>query len=98
MRLYWRGVDIEHIARLARLRLSDRERKKLKEEIGHILAHIDRLKEVDVSGTEPFTHPGDGLLPLRKDEPRPPMSPEKALRNAPERKGNSFAVPRVLGP
>ena len=88
--------EVEHIAELARLRLSEDEKARYREQLSEILDYAARLQAVDTSGISPTF----GVLParsvLRKDEPRPGLSLEEALRNAPETEKGQFRVPPVL--
>jgi aspartyl-tRNA(Asn)/glutamyl-tRNA(Gln) amidotransferase subunit C len=59
---------------------------------------VRQLEELDVSEVEPMTHAlaAGEAAPLREDEVRPSLAPEEALRNAPEREGTCFKVPRII--
>lgn len=92
-------MDIEQVrkvARLARLDLSDGDLAIMARQLTDILGYVDQLRELDTTGVEPMAHP----LPLqnvfRADEPRPSLTVDAALRNAPNRSGDFFAVPAVL--
>jgi aspartyl-tRNA(Asn)/glutamyl-tRNA(Gln) amidotransferase subunit C len=88
--------QIEHIARLARLKLSEDEVTRFQGELSQILTHMAQLDALDTTHVEPTAHP----LPIRnvwrEDEPRPSFGSDQALANAPQREGAFFAVPRVL--
>ncbi|MGE5560824.1 MAG: Asp-tRNA(Asn)/Glu-tRNA(Gln) amidotransferase subunit GatC [Chloroflexota bacterium] len=90
-------ADAEHVARLARLALSDGELERLTGELSRIMAYVEKLNEVDTTGVPPTSHtlPGQSA-PLRDDVPRPGLTPEQALANAPDQASGSFRVPRVL--
>src|SRR5947209_8535422 len=62
--------DVRAVARLARLDISEDRVQQLRAELGAVLAYMDRLREVDVSGVEPMTHPNDAGARLDADEPR----------------------------
>lgn len=89
-------MDIEYVAKLARIELNKQEKKRLSTQLGNILAYIEKLKELNVSSVEPMSH----VLPLknvfRRDEVRPSLPQEKVLANAPCAAGNSFSVPRII--
>jgi len=91
--------DVEHVARLARLALTEGEIATYGEQLGRILEHAARVTSLDTEGIEPTSHP----LPLRNvfrpDEPgfpAPCLSHEAALANAPAAEDGHFRVPRIL--
>ncbi len=90
--------DIRKVARLARLEMSEAELETMTRQLTSILNYVDQLQELDTSNVEPLAHP----LPLqnvfRPDVPGESLSVEEALRNAPVRAGQFFAVPAVLDP
>lgn len=89
--------DVAHVARLARLTLTDDERRLMAEQLGRIIAYVDQLRALDLEGAEPLTHPLAGLVNVfREDEVRPGLEREEALRGAPDRDGPFFRVPAVL--
>jgi aspartyl-tRNA(Asn)/glutamyl-tRNA(Gln) amidotransferase subunit C len=88
--------DVERIASLARLSVSDAEAGRLASELEAILAYAEQLAGLDTSGVEPTSHPIELPTPLRDDVPEPPLAPEVALANAPEREGSAFVVPKVI--
>ena len=88
--------DVEHVARLARLTLSESERAKMREQLSAILQYIDKLKAIDVTGVEPTSHAVPLLNVLRADEPAPCLPQSEALANAPDRVGELFRVPRII--
>lgn len=87
---------VRHVAKLARLELTDEEFAHYGRQLQVILEYVDQLKEVDVEGIEPLAHAGDFVNVFRADEARPSLPKEDALRNAPEREGDFFVVPRVI--
>ena len=89
-------TQVESTAALARLSLSKREADRLAADLDAILDYVATLNEVDTSGTEPTHHVIQLPTPLREDEPAPPLDPELAVANAPERRGTAFVVPRVI--
>jgi aspartyl-tRNA(Asn)/glutamyl-tRNA(Gln) amidotransferase subunit C len=88
--------DVEQVARLARLALSDEERGRIREELSAILQYVDKLRQLDVEGVEPTSHAVPLLDVMRDDEVRPGLSPGDALANAPEAAGDLFRVPRII--
>lgn len=89
--------EIEHLAKLARLRLPESEILGLEKDLNAILAYFDQLKAVDVTGIEPMVHciQGDNLL--EDDVPHESLPREIVLRDAPDRTEEFFRLPRVLG-
>lgn len=88
--------DVARVARLARLALTDAELETMREQLNAILAHIDALRAVDTSGIEPTSHAVPQFNVMRDDEPRPCLSVEEMLANAPDRAGDFFRVPRII--
>ncbi len=88
--------DVLHVARLARLALTEEEVERMRQELSRILAYIDQLQEVDTSHVPPTAHVLDVAPPLREDAPRPGLPREKVLANAAERTDEFFVVPPVL--
>ncbi len=85
--------QVLHIARLARLRLSDEEVDAMVEELPKILGHIEKMEELDLEGVEPTTHVVQVENVLREDVPRPSLPVEKALEQAPDPQPGGFGVP-----
>jgi aspartyl-tRNA(Asn)/glutamyl-tRNA(Gln) amidotransferase subunit C len=88
--------DVEHVARLTRLALTDAERERIREQLDGILAYIDTLRALDTSATEPTSHAVPLVNVMRDDENRPCLSQDAALANAPERSGEFFRVPKII--
>lgn len=89
-------IDIEHVARLARLALTDEESAALKMQLGQILEHAAKVGEVAAADVPPTASPIPRANVFRDDVPEPSLPVEEALRNAPERVGDRFSVPRVV--
>lgn len=85
--------QVLHVARLARLRLSDEEVERMQDELSSILEHVERIDELDLDGVEPTSHVIDVENVLRPDEPRPSLPRERALENAPDATREGFRVP-----
>jgi aspartyl-tRNA(Asn)/glutamyl-tRNA(Gln) amidotransferase subunit C len=85
--------QVLHVARLARLRLSDEEVETMTGELSGILEHVDRIGRLDLEGVEPTSHVVALENVLRADEPRPSLPPEVALEQAPEPLDGAFRVP-----
>jgi len=88
--------EVQHVAQLARLSLSEEQMKRLMDDMNDILSYMDMLNEVDTSGLEPTSHVMDIKNVFREDETRPSLPHEKSLNNAPEQNRDSFVVPRVI--
>jgi aspartyl-tRNA(Asn)/glutamyl-tRNA(Gln) amidotransferase subunit C len=82
-----------HVAHLARLELREEEVERLGAQLNDILAAVSKVSELDLSDVPPTSHPLDVVNVWGADEPRPSLSVEEALANAPEREGSSFRVP-----
>jgi aspartyl-tRNA(Asn)/glutamyl-tRNA(Gln) amidotransferase subunit C len=85
--------QVLHVARLARLRLSDDEVETMSSELSGILEHVERISELDLDGVEPTSHVIALENVLRPDEPRPSWTQEEMLERAPDPAGESFRVP-----
>jgi aspartyl-tRNA(Asn)/glutamyl-tRNA(Gln) amidotransferase subunit C len=85
--------QVLHVARLARLRLSDEEVSRMQGELSTILDHIEKLNELDLEGVEPTSHVVELENVLREDMPRPSLPREKALEQAPDAAAGGFRVP-----
>jgi aspartyl-tRNA(Asn)/glutamyl-tRNA(Gln) amidotransferase subunit C len=88
--------DVEHVARLARLALTDAEIERMREQLNGILAYIEKLNELDTSDVEPTSHAVPLVNVMRDDEAGPCLPREEALANAPDRAGDFFRVPRII--
>lgn len=85
--------QVLHVAKLARLRLSEEEVETMVGELSGILEHVDRIGNLDLDGVEPTSHVVALENVLRADLPRPSLSPEAALAPAPEPQEGAFRVP-----
>ena len=88
-------IDIEHVAKLARLALTEDERAALATQLGQILGHAALVGEVAAADVPPTASPIPRVNVLRDDVAEPSLPVEEALRNAPERDGDRFRVPRI---
>ena len=89
-------IDIDYVARLARIELTQEEKSKFSEQLSQILGHFQKLASVDVSGVEPSAHAHAIYNVWREDVSGPAMSPEDALMNAPAMRDNQIVVPKVV--
>ena len=87
--------DVLHVARLARLELVGDEVEQMREQLSAILEAVGKVAELDLEGVEPTAHPLDLVNVLAEDEPRPSLSREEALANAPDPEDGFFGVPAV---
>jgi aspartyl-tRNA(Asn)/glutamyl-tRNA(Gln) amidotransferase subunit C len=85
--------DVLHVARLARLELSDAEVERFREQLSAILEAVSKVQELDLEGIPPTSHPLDVVNVWRADEPRPSLPVEEAFANAPARRDDLFEVP-----
>lgn len=89
-------LNIDHLASLARLALTAEEKVRFTAQLSEVLASIEKLKEVDVTGVEPTAHASPVFNVWAEDIPQPGLSVEAALRNAPARKDNMVVMPKVV--
>jgi aspartyl-tRNA(Asn)/glutamyl-tRNA(Gln) amidotransferase subunit C len=88
--------EVQHIADLARLRLTEGEIEHYREQLSAILDYFVQLQALDTSGIPPTSSVLPARSVLRPDETRPGMSSQELLRNAPQAETNQFRVPPVL--
>jgi len=88
--------QVQHIANLARLEITEEEGEQLKAQLAAILKHFEALNELDTSDVEPMHHVIDTQNVLREDVVRPSLPQEQALKNAPKQDGQHFIVPGVF--
>jgi aspartyl-tRNA(Asn)/glutamyl-tRNA(Gln) amidotransferase subunit C len=88
--------EVEHVALLARLKLSGQERERFTTQLNSILEHFEQLRQLATTGVPPMSHAVPMSNVLREDRPAPSLSPEEALRNAPDQARDCFRVPRVI--
>src|SRR3954447_13323393 len=89
--------DIEKVALLARLQLTDDELSKMTVELAQIVGYVDQLGEVDTDGIEPMAHPIEKANVFRNDVVAESLPRDEALANAPHRDERGYLVPAVLG-
>jgi aspartyl-tRNA(Asn)/glutamyl-tRNA(Gln) amidotransferase subunit C len=85
--------QVLHVARLARLELTDAEVERMATELSHVLDHIEKIRELDLDGVPPTSHVVDAAVPLRADEPEPCLERDAVLAAAPEPVDGGFGVP-----
>jgi aspartyl-tRNA(Asn)/glutamyl-tRNA(Gln) amidotransferase subunit C len=85
--------QVLHVAKLARLKLSDDEVERMAKELSGILEHVEKISELDLEGVEPTSHVIQLENVLRPDRSRPSWSRDEVLERAPDPAGGSFRVP-----
>ncbi len=89
--------DVAHVARLARLALTDEELELFTVQLGAVLAHAADVAALDTAGVAPTAHPLPMVNVLRGDEPGPSLDRDEVLAQAPAAEDGRFRVPRILG-
>lgn len=87
---------VDHVARLARLDLTDDERERMRAELSQILEHAEKIQALDLDGVPPTSHSVSIRNALRADEVTPSLSPDEVLANAPEVEDGRIKVPRII--
>jgi aspartyl-tRNA(Asn)/glutamyl-tRNA(Gln) amidotransferase subunit C len=85
--------QVLHVARLARLELSEEEVERMAAELSHVLDHIEKIRELELEGVSPTSHVIDLVNALRADEPTPSLPRDEILAAAPEPVNDGFGVP-----
>ncbi len=88
--------DVDHVAWLSRLELTQEEKELFGKQLKQILDHAEVIKSVDTSGISPTYHPIPLKNVMREDVILSSLSQEEALSNAPQREGGAFVVPRIM--
>jgi aspartyl-tRNA(Asn)/glutamyl-tRNA(Gln) amidotransferase subunit C len=88
--------EVEHVALLGRLELSEEERERFTTQLNSILEYFEQLQQIDTTGVPPMSHAVAVTNVMREDEPAPQLTPEEALQNAPDEDRDCFRVPRVI--
>jgi aspartyl-tRNA(Asn)/glutamyl-tRNA(Gln) amidotransferase subunit C len=89
-------IDVDHVARLARLALTPEERDRFRRQLGLILEHAEKVNEVAAEDVAPTSHPIPRANVFRPDKRAPSLSHEEALAGAPEVEDGRFKVPRII--
>ncbi|MBI2153829.1 MAG: Asp-tRNA(Asn)/Glu-tRNA(Gln) amidotransferase subunit GatC [Candidatus Rokubacteria bacterium] len=87
---------VEHLARLARLDLSEPEKERMRSQLDAILTYIDKLRRLNTDDVEPTSHAIPMVNVMREDEVRPCFPTGEMLANAPERESDFVRVPRII--
>jgi aspartyl-tRNA(Asn)/glutamyl-tRNA(Gln) amidotransferase subunit C len=88
--------EVEHVARLARLELTDEEKERMTAQLDAILDYIGKLNQLDTSDVEPTSTVIPMVSVMREDEVQPSLAQDEALANAPDREDIFFRVPRII--
>lgn len=88
--------SIEHIAKLAKLKISEHEAKQYAEQLSKSLEYFDQISQVDVTGIEPLVTPSEIEFFFREDVAEKNISSDELVANAPEKMGHLFKVPPVV--
>ena len=88
--------EVEHIAKLARLELTDEQKARYRGQLEAILDHVAKLQELDTKDVPPTASVSVAQMPLRADEPRPGLSTDDLLKNAPQQDNGQFQIPPVF--
>lgn len=87
--------DVEHVAKLARLELTETEKEKFTKQLGDVLKYVEQMNEVDTTNVKPMAHAFDIVNVMREDEVVTEVSREELLKNAPEEENGFFKVPKI---
>ncbi|WP_068777870.1 Asp-tRNA(Asn)/Glu-tRNA(Gln) amidotransferase subunit GatC [Paenibacillus sp. FJAT-26967] len=88
--------NVEHVAKLARLNLSEEEKEQFTEQLNAILKYAEQLNKLDTDHVEPTSHPISVSNVTREDQVKPSLSLDKVMLNAPEEEEGQFKVPAVM--
>ena len=89
-------IDIDYVAKLARIALSEDEKVKFSEQLVSILGYVKKLEELDTEGVEPTAHPYPMENVWQEDVVTSALPVEEALKNAPKQRQNMIVVPKVV--
>ncbi|MGN0014912.1 MAG: Asp-tRNA(Asn)/Glu-tRNA(Gln) amidotransferase subunit GatC [Candidatus Gastranaerophilaceae bacterium] len=87
--------DVKHVAKLARLELTEEETEKYSEQLGNILKYVEQMNEVDTTGIEPMPHAIPVTNVMREDEVKYEQTKEELMQNAPCEEDGFFRVPKI---
>ena len=87
--------DVEHVAKLARLELTEAEKEKFTEQLGAVLEYVNQMNEVDTSDVEPMAHAIDFCNVMREDKVVYEQTKEELMKNAPFEEDGFFRVPKI---
>ena len=87
--------DVEHVAKLARLELTEEEKEKFTSQLGDVLKYVEQMNEVDTSDVEPMAHAIDFVNVMREDRVKYEQTKEELMKNAPDAEDGFFKVPKI---
>ena len=87
--------DVEHVAKLARLELTEDEKEKFTKQLGDVLKHVDAMNEVDTSNVESMAHAIDFVNVMRDDVVKYEQERNELMKNAPSEENGFFKVPKI---
>ncbi|MBR3890030.1 Asp-tRNA(Asn)/Glu-tRNA(Gln) amidotransferase subunit GatC [bacterium] len=87
--------DVEHVAKLARLNLTEEEKEKFTSQLGDVLKYVEQMNEVDTSDVKPMSHAIDFVNVMREDEVKYEQTKEELMKNAPDAEDGFFKVPKI---
>ena len=87
--------DTQHVAKLARLDLTEEEVDKFSRQLGDILGYVEQMNEIDTTNVQPLAHPFDVVNVMREDEVIYKNTKEELMQNAPEEEDGFFKVPKI---
>ena len=87
--------DVEHVAKLARLELTEEEKELYTKQLGAVLEYVNQMNEVDTSNVKPMSHAIDFVNVMRDDEVYYDHTKEELMANAPEEENGFFRVPKI---
>lgn len=88
--------EVEHVAKLARLELSEQEKEMLTGQLSNILTYVEKLNELDTKDVEPTAHVLDVRNVMRDDAAALSLDQDRALANAPEKAAGHYKVPKII--
>lgn len=89
-------IDVAYVAHLARLNLTDEEAAVFPSQLEQIVAYVDKIGELDLSGIEPTSHAHPVMNVFRRDVARPGLAQEDVMANAPQARSGQFMVPKIV--
>ena len=87
--------DVEHVAKLARLELTEEEKELYTKQLGDVLKYVDQMNEVDTTNIKPMSHAIDFVNVMREDVVKYEQTKEELMKNAPSEENGFFKVPKI---
>ena len=87
--------DVEHVAKLARLDLTEEEKVKFTKQLGDVLKYVEMMNEVDTTGVKPMAHAFDFVNVMREDKVVYEQTKQELMANVPEEENGFFKVPKI---